>query len=224
MTIVTDLKWTREQLGELVEHGSGRRGLDEFRKYADDPVGFIRTELGEDPFDMQEEIAVAVRDHPRVVVVSSNGFGKDWLSARLSLWFCLCRQGFVLLTAPTERQAKEVLMLREIARGWRALGGHDLPADLFTMSLRIRGNPNAGIVAFTSSEVSRLTGFHAPQVMCVATEAQGLADFSFEAMRACATGEDDKLVYVANPLVPEGEVFVALPSSCRNPLHRLHCP
>ena len=213
MSVVTDLKWTREQLGELVEHGSGRRSLDEFRKYADDPVGFIRNELGEEPFEAQAEIAVAVRDDTRIVVRSCNALGKDWIAARLAMWFALCREGYVIITGPTERQVKQIIMLKEVANAWRALGGHDLPADLLTMSLRVHGNPHAGILAFTSSEASRLTGFHAPRVMVVATEAQGVPDFAYEAMRACATGDEDKMLFVGNPLTPEGEFF----QICRSP-------
>jgi len=191
--------------GDLLEAREAQGQERDFSSYRNDPVGFIRNVLGEQspgPWSAQIEIADTVRDNPLVVVRSCNSAGKDWLAARLALWWVFACDGFALVTGPTERQVREIVM-GEVARAWHR--AKDLPGELFTLALRIPGEEiQRGILAFTSSEASRLTGFHAPRVMAILTEAQGVPDFAFEAMFACATGEEDRILAVGNPLVPAG--------------------
>jgi hypothetical protein len=54
-----------------------------------------------------------------------------------------------------------------------------------------------------------LTGFHAPRVLGIITEAQGVEGYAWEAMLSCATGESDRILAVGNPLFPSGEFFNA---------------
>ncbi len=61
------------------------------------------------------------------MVRSANGCGKDWLAARLALWWVYARQGLVLLTGPTERQVVEIVM-GEVARV-RSVRGKTCPAS-----------------------------------------------------------------------------------------------
>ncbi len=191
-------------VGELVErHAKVKKGVD-YTRYADDPVGFTRKILKGELWSMQEEIAEAVRDNPSVVVRSCNAAGKDFVAAQLALWWVYCQKGLVLLTGPTERQVK-VIVMGEVARAFHRARG--LPGELFQMSLRIPGEEHAGILAFTSSEASRLTGFHAPKLLAIITEAQGVEDFAFEGMLACATGDEDRILAVGNPLNPSGRFY-----------------
>jgi hypothetical protein len=138
------------------------------------------------------------------VVRSANGCGKDWLAARLALWWVYARQGLVLLTGPTERQVVEIVM-GEVARAFGK--GKDLPGELYRTTLRLGREQRAGILAFTSTESSRLTGFHAPRVMAILTEAQGCEDFAWEGLLACATGAEDRVLAVGNPLAPSGRFY-----------------
>jgi hypothetical protein len=73
--------------------------------------------------------------------------------------------------------------------------------------LKIEGDELCGVRVFTSTEVSRLTGFHAPRVLCLMTEAQALEDFCWEAMLATATGADSKVLALGNPLFNSGKFF-----------------
>jgi len=191
-------------LGDLLASHDRGRSLDEFSRYADDPIGFIRDVLHGEPWGRQEEIAEAVRESPLTVVRSCNGAGKDWLAARLALWWVYARGGLALVTGPTERQVREVVM-GEVARAFRK--AEDLPGELYQMALRLGREERAGILAFTSTESSKLTGFHAPRVMAILTEAQGVEDFAWEGLLACATGAQDRLLAVGNPLVPSGKFF-----------------
>lgn len=203
----TALRRLREDVGELLERHDEARDLREFESYADDPVGFVREVLGEDdpgPWEAQVRIAEAVRDHPLTVVRSANAVGKDWIAARLALWWVYARRGLALVTGPTQRQVTEIVM-GEVARAFR--GAPDLPGELFANSLRLPDEEPAGILAFTSSEASRLTGFHAPRVLAVLTEAQGVEPFAWEGVLACATGAEDRILAVGNPLAPSGRFY-----------------
>lgn len=75
------------------------------------------------------------------------------------------------------------------------------------MALRIDREEQAGILAFTSTEASRLTGFHAGRVMAILTEAQGCEEFAWEGLLACATGAEDRVLAVGNPLRPSGRFY-----------------
>jgi hypothetical protein len=204
MTHVAAVRRLKAEFGDLLAHHEQARDLDEFARYEDDPVGFIRDVLKGDPWSAQIAIAESVRDDPLVVVRSCNAAGKDWVSAQLALWWVYARCGLVLLTGPTERQVREIVM-GEVGRAFGK--ADDLPGELFQMALRLGRTEQAGILAFTSSDASRLTGFHAPRLMVCITEAQGVEPFTFEAALACATGSENRILAVGNPLSPSGRFF-----------------
>ncbi len=191
-------------LGELLATHERGRDLSEFGRYAEDPVGFIREVLKGEPWGRQVEIAEAVKANPLVVVRSANAVGKDWIAGGLALWWVYARRGLVLLTGPTERPVREGVM-GEVARAFGR--AKDLPGELYQMALRLGREEKAGILAFTSTEASKLTGFHAPRVMVVLTEAQGVEPWAFEAALACATGAQDRVLAVGNPLMPSGRFY-----------------
>jgi hypothetical protein len=202
----TTLRRLERDLGELVERHERARDLTEFGAYADQPVAFVREVLMGEPWSKQIEIAEAVRDQPLTVVRSCNAAGKDWIAAHLAVWWVYARRGLVLLTGPTERQVREIVM-GEVARAFAS--AQDLPGELFQMALRLGREEQAGILAFTSTEASRLTGFHAPRVLAVLTEAQGVEDWAWEGLLACATGAEDRVLAVGNPLSPCGRFYTA---------------
>ena len=207
MALQTDLRALRLEVGDLLAKHDRAKSLDSYAKYADDPVGFILHELHAQPHMFwlrQREIAELVRDSRNVVVRSCNGLGKDWLAARLALWWFACRRGYVLITGPTERQVKHVVM-GQVRRAFNLAA--DLPGDLYELALRLDGSEEMGILAFTSTDASKLTGFHAPRLMVIVTEAQGIEDLVWEGVFANATGEASKIVAVGNPLQPTGKFF-----------------
>lgn len=202
MSIAT-LRSIESQIGALLERHESGRDLSEFTRYADDPVGFIVDVLGAEPWSAQVEISKSVRDNPLTVVRSCNSMGKDWLAARLGIWWAYARGGLCLITSPSERQIKGIIF-REIRS---AFAHANLQGELFELALRVDRDSNIGIVGFTASSASALQGWHARRVLCVITEAQGVESFAYEAMHACATGPDDRMLCVGNPLHPSGEFY-----------------
>jgi phage terminase large subunit len=200
------LRSLEEEAGELLERRTKADDRD-YTVYANDPVRFIQDILHSKPWDRQVEIAEAVRDHAQVTVRSCHAAGKDWLAARLALWWVYARQGLVILTGPTAAQIEEILMRGEV---WSAFHAARLPGELHVRALRPVDGGLAGILARTGAGVSSMTGFHRARVLYVITEAQDPdIEHAWDAGFACTTGEDDRLLTVGNPTEVGGKFEAA---------------
>lgn len=208
------LRALEERYGALIARHDARAGERDLSRYRQDPVGFAREVLKDEPWAKQVEMMEAVRDRDRVAVRGSNSAGKDHAAAALALWWAYTRPGsIVLVTGPTQRQVDEIVFGRELRRLWARSG---LPGELLVHALRTGdgavaadGSLAAGILGFVSTDLSKLTGHHAPHVMCVVTEAQGVDDMAIDAMFNNATGPEDRLLLVANPTEPVGRFYRA---------------
>lgn len=200
------LRKLRSDLGDLVAQHKAAKDITEFSGYADDPTGFLRDVLRCDPWEKQVEMSELVRDNRRVVVVTANGLGKDWATARIALWWVYARKGFVVLTGPTERQVKQILM-KEVRRAFAR--APELPGELYSLELRVGGGEDVGILAFTSDNADKLTGFHHPRLLIAMTEGQGVDEDAYEAAMACATSPENRLFVYGNPTRPTGPFYRA---------------
>lgn len=208
MTVATDLKRLREGIGELVARHERAEGVETFARYRDDPCGFLTDVLHvKNLWSRQQEIAELVREHRQVVVRSCNSLGKDFLGARLAVWWAVARGGLVILTGPTDRQVGSVLM-KEVGRAFRS--NPDLPGELYARALRIGDEDK--ILAFTATDPDKFTGFHDPETLVVITEGQGVEPDIYEAAQACATSAGSRLLVLGNPLRPSGTFY----SICRS--------
>lgn len=191
-------------VGEFIaENASARTPEDLAERYGDDPLGFVREVLKLDLWEGQERIVNAVHKEPRVAVFSNNSLGKGFAVAPLALWWVLCRGGFAVLTATTERTVRQALM-RYVRRAFYA---GNLPGQLFEFSLRLDGEDR--LLAFTSNAADRITGIHDPRLMVIIDEAQGVEDHVFEGVHALVTSEQSKIVLLGNPLRPHGKFYEA---------------
>jgi hypothetical protein len=211
--VANELDRFRADVGAFVAKHDAKRGLADFTKYAADPVRFLRDVLHCDPWAAQIKMAKLVRDNPKVALVSANSIGKDWLVARLALWWTYAVRGFVIMTSVTDRQARNISM-KEVRRAF--LAAPSLPGELFQMELRV--DDQSGIIAFTSDSADRLIGFHHPRLLLCLSEAQGLEPEVFEAAFACATGVENKIVCYGNPTRPTGSFHAAATSDTWAPL------
>jgi hypothetical protein len=203
------------ELGEVLAVHTRGRDPAEFAKWADDLIGFAEGFLGLTLTDYQRTWLLSVRDNALTAIQSCNGAGKDFLAGVVALWWVYCRGGLCLITGPTLRQVREIVM-GELARLFHR--AEDLPGELFATALRVGQGGTAGVLAFTSGEASRLTGFHAPRVLVIITEAQGVEAHCYEAALACAVSEDDRLLVLGNPLSPTGDFYRV----CHSPAWSVH--
>lgn len=204
MTTARAVAKLQEQFDELSTTHDKAKDLAWFARYADDPVGFMRDVLRCEPWERQEAMALAVRDEQRTVVVTSNGIGKDWVSARIALWWIYARRGFVILTGPTERQVKQICM-REVRRAFNA--APELPGELLSLELRVDAAGSCGMIAFTSDNADKLVGYHHPRLLICVTEGQGVEDDAYEAAMACVTSPENRLYVYGNPTKPIGSFY-----------------
>lgn len=202
-TLERQVSKLHEELGELVERHERSSAGEDYSRYADDPLGFLRDVLDAEPWSAQEEIAESVRDEALVVVQSANSIGKTYLAAGLALWAVYALDARVIVTSARQDQLKNQFM-REVARHFRAT---DLPGELYTLALRLGQGDHRGILATTASGVSSLTGYHAPKTFVIADEAQGLDSWVWEGLYACATEAEDRILALGNPLSPIGQFY-----------------
>ena len=160
--------------------------------------------MGANPYQKQIDIAEAVRSHRRVSVVGCNGSGKDWLAARLALWWATAHYpAKVIITGPTYRQVDDVIF-NEIRAAYRtsrtALGGR-----LFD-SPRWELDESTFIVGFSTNEPWNLQGFHSPNLLVIVTEAHAMSDDSVNALYRL---NPQRLLMVGNPFAMTGPFYAS---------------
>ena len=192
---------------ELLEKRDAGTSLPDFSEYRGRELDFQReilkwTPWGDPDKPSQRQMHGLIWSQPRVVVRSANSIGKDAQVARDALTWVFVHHGTVLITGPTQRQVRDILFRKEIAQAFHR---SRLPGALYVDRLLVPGHPDLGIFGFTSSESSRLTGFHAARVMILLTEAQAVEEWSWEGLMSCATGDQDKIIAVGNPILPVGK-------------------
>lgn len=170
----------------------------QFFKYHDDPVGFCRDILGEEPWSIQRDIMYSVRDNKYTAVKSCHDSGKSYTASRIVCWFLSTRpvgEAFAVTTAPTFKQVKNILW-REIHRA-HAKGG--LPGALNLTEWKMGDE----IVAFghkpADYDVEAFQGIHAPSVLLVLDEACGIPDVLIDAGETILTSSECRELAIGNP-------------------------
>ena len=80
--------------------------------------------------------------------------------------------------------------MREVRRAFTL--GPDLPGELYALEWRI--DDDCGIIAFTSDNADRLTGFHHPRLLIAVTEGQGVDEAAYEAAQPVGRPPPARLV------------------------------
>jgi phage terminase large subunit len=178
---------------------------NDFTRYRDRPVAFVRDVLGAEPWQRQIEIMEAVAREPQVSVRSCNGAGKTLCAAWVVLWFLYTRPGAIAVTtAPTANQVKNLLWRR--MRDAFTSAKVALPGRCLTQLLEIETNWYALGIA-TDKEVN-FQGPHSPSgVLFVGDEASGLKPWIFTAMEGGMTEPGAKMFLIGNPNAAAGYFY-----------------
>ena len=183
---------------------SGRRPTIELSHYRNDPLGFVRDILRDAGplYHKQEEIFQALAaDSRRASVVGCNSSGKDWAAARAILWWIETRpQAKVIISGPTLRQVHKSV--------WDELrAAHAACADRLEGRIKsgeYHAGPDRLALCLTSNNSQNLLGFHSPELMVVVTEAQGVKQAYFEALKRL---NPKKMLLLGNPFSLTGEFY-----------------
>lgn len=172
---------------------------------------FIRDAFGVTLDSEQQAIVTAVQHNRMVSVRSGTARGKDFVSACIAMCFLyltprwnakgeMVENTKVALTAPTDRQVKNI-MLPEISRLFNRARkrGYDLPGRLSAYDIRT-DNEEWFLTGFKADEHNHeaWSGFHAVNTMFIVTEATGIKDDTFEAIEGNLQG-NSRILLVFNP-------------------------
>lgn len=184
--------------------------------WRDDWNRFARDVLGVNLDRYQQDILSSVQYNPRTSVASGTARGKDFVAANASVCFMyltprwnikkeLIANTKVALTAPTDRQVKNIMM-PEISRLYnRAKAkGIQLPGRLNAYDIRTPWD-EWFLTGFKADEHNHeaWSGFHAVNTMFVVTEASGISDSTFNAIEGNLQG-NSRILLVFNPNVTVG--------------------
>ncbi len=182
-----------------------------FETWRNDWNKFIREALGVNLDKEQQEIVTAVQHNKLVSVRSGTARGKDFVAACIAVCFLyltprwdkkgeLVQNTKVALTAPTDRQVKNIMM-PEISRLFNRAKrrGFTLPGRLNAYDIRT-DNEEWFLTGFKADEHNHeaWSGFHAVNTMFVVTEATGIMDDTYTAIEGNLQG-NSRLLLVFNP-------------------------
>ncbi|MDR0864973.1 MAG: hypothetical protein LBO74_08585 [Candidatus Symbiothrix sp.] len=182
-----------------------------FEAWRNDWNKFIREALGVTLDKEQQAIVTAVQHNKLVSVRSGTARGKDFVAACVAVSFLyltprwnkhreLAENTKVALTAPTDRQVKNIMM-PEISRLYNRAKrrGFTLPGRLNTYDIRT-DYEEWFLTGFKADENNHeaWSGFHAVNTMFVVTEATGIMDDTYTAIEGNLQG-NSRLLLVFNP-------------------------
>lgn len=181
-----------------------------YPEFVDKPVEFIRVILDEKPWSIQEKIALSVRDNTNTAVPSCFGSGKDWIAARVAVWW-VCTGGLVIATSNSFPQLRDIF--------WRELRKAHKRGDL-------PGSPSNGTDlrwevgdAFAlgrkpdDDDPEGFQGYHGRKILVIVDEANGVGQALWTASNGLVVNEASRRLAIGNPYEPSGPFFEA----CRLP-------
>lgn len=187
------------------------KGDQVVRSWINDWNKFIHDALGARLDSDQRAIVDSVQHNPRTTVASGTARGKDFVTACCALAFLyltprwnksreLIANTKVALTAPTDRQVKNIMM-PEIARLYNTAKrkGVVLPGRLNAYDIRM-DDTEWFLTGFKADEHNHeaWSGFHAVNTMFAITEASGISDDTFGAIEGNLQG-NSRILLVFNP-------------------------
>lgn len=188
-----------------------KRAAALFASWRADWNKFIKEALGVNLDEEQQAIVTAVQTNKLVSVRSGTARGKDFVAACCAVcWLYLkprwnakgelIENAKVALTAPTDRQVKNIMM-PEVSRLYNRAKrrGFVLPGKLNAYDIRT-DNEEWFLTGFKADENNHeaWSGFHAVHTFFIVTEATGIVDDTFEAIEGNLQG-DSCLLLVFNP-------------------------
>lgn len=171
----------------------------ELMRYIDDPVAFVREQIGVEPDENQQQVLRSVARARSTAVKSGHGIGKTAVEAWCVIWFVATRPfARVPVSAPTMHQLDDILW-PEVAK-W--LQGSKLKTMMEWTKTRLamRGFTDTWFaVPRTASSPEALQGFHGDNILFVIDEASGMRQDIMEVVDGALTNEGAACLLAGNP-------------------------
>lgn len=173
----------------------------DFSKYKEKPYAYAKEVLKVKWLPKQIEIAEAVLKYPRVMVRSSNGYGKSYLAGSLiNFWFDARVPSITLTTAPTESSVIDILW-KEVRTQRRGRPG------LSPKAPRMELAPNHYAQGYTAKDAASFQGRREKDLLIVMDEAIGIPEEFWTAAKAMCTSPDHRWLVLYNPLDSSSFVY-----------------
>ena len=181
------------------------------RDHQDFPVRWFQERLHDHLWSRQALIAESVARFRRTLVLSCHEVGKSFIAAGIAGWWLdvwPAGSAFVVTSAPSGPQVKAILW-REIGRV-HARGRLNGRVNQTEWWLPIPGGKEE-IVAFGRKpddyDPTAFQGIHAPRVLVIFDEANGIRGPLWEAADSLIANDDSKMLLIGNPDDPNGEFY-----------------
>jgi phage terminase large subunit len=175
------------------------------KRYANNPVLFVREVFGADPYPDQVELLEAYRrGDRRISKRSGHGVGKTTGLAWIIVHHAIFRfPQKTVCTAPTSKQLFDALYAETVS-WFRKLPSYVL--DLFEIkseSIELRAAPTESFISFRTSSAEKpeaLAGVHSDYVLLVVDEASGIPEAIFEGSIGSMSGHNACTILCGNPV------------------------
>lgn len=186
-----------------------QRALRLLEGWRADPGSWCGEVLDEPPIQIQEPFMrfLANPQSRRLAVASANSIGKTNALAKAMLFWIATRRAVVVTTAPTW----SLLKLKLWAEAARLYQGALLPlgGNFLADSLRWKVEPKWEAYGLVPREESSFQGEHAPSILVLFDEAQGVDAKFWNAAEGMMASENAKWIAVGNPLQARGHFYAA---------------
>ena len=149
-------------------------------------------------------MARAVRDHKRVAVVGANGTGKDWMAARIMLWWQMVHHpAITVVLGPTHRQVSDIV--------WKEARSAYLSARMplggrMYQTARWELDDRHYAVGFATDDQYNIQGFHSPNLLVIITEAHNVEQSHIDAVKRLNPA---RMLLTGNAFASSGEFYDA---------------
>jgi hypothetical protein len=180
--------------------------------YYDNPVGFVREVLQQNPLPWQvkflEKIASGKR---RISVRAGHGVGKSTVCAWAVVWFMVTRfPQKTVMTAPTSGQLFDALFSELKSQFNRLPPVLRDSFDITSERIVLKGASESSFASARTSSSDRpeaLAGIHSENVMLVVDEASAVPEPVFEAAAGSMSGHSALTILIGNPTRNSGMFY-----------------
>lgn len=182
------------------------------RRWLVDPTAWARQKLGDTLWSGQIKILDSVRDYRKTAATTCHEIGKSYAASLVAAWWIDVHkpgEAFVVTTAPTQPQV-EIILWKEIGRAHQR---GNLAGRLNQVSWKMMVGQKEETVGLgrkpSDYSPTAFQGIHAPYVLVIVDEANGVRGDLWHAMDSLMLNEGGKMLIIGNPDDPTGEFYDA---------------